>query len=221
MATAAAGDNVFVGGLPYEWSEGEVNMLFSSCGTIISSIVLRDRATGQSKGAAMVRFGDATQAAYAIQCMNGYVVDPTGRKLDIKLAERPEDKAARKALRGPQQQTPRFSPYGQPHPQLLQGAMAALGLGMPRGPMGGGGFGGFPVPGAAPPTAFGPIQVPRRQDLQPEEGANLHVFGLDHQLTDLHLYQAFAPYGAIRSVRVIHDKATGNPKGYGFVQYYY
>eukprot|EP00668_Euglena_longa_P032246 GGOE01041548.1.p1 GENE.GGOE01041548.1~~GGOE01041548.1.p1 ORF type:complete len:140 (+),score=25.76 GGOE01041548.1:416-835(+) len=107
--------------------------------------------------------------------------------------------------------------------------MAALGMGLmgslPGAPMGNAAsIGAFPVPGAAP-NAFGltglPIVVPKRHDLQPEEGTNLHVFGLDNLVTDLHLYQAFAPYGAIRSVRVIVDKVTGNPKGYGFVQFYY
>jgi RNA recognition motif-containing protein len=64
------------------------------------------------------------------------------------------------------------------------------------------------------------IVVPKHQ-LTPEENTNLHIFGLDPNVTEIHLYEAFAPYGAISSVRVIVDSATKQPKGYGFVQFLY
>ena len=64
------------------------------------------------------------------------------------------------------------------------------------------------------------LKVPKRTDITPEEGSNLYIFGLDPSVTELHLYEAFAGYGAIRSVRVVTDKATGRRKGFAFVQYF-
>eukprot|EP00668_Euglena_longa_P040576 GGOE01053428.1.p1 GENE.GGOE01053428.1~~GGOE01053428.1.p1 ORF type:complete len:250 (+),score=66.56 GGOE01053428.1:587-1336(+) len=204
------GDNVFVGSLPYEWAEADINMLCGQYGTIVSSLVLRDKATGQSRGAAMVRFSSPSEAAYVVQALNGFAIDGTTRCLEVKLAERPEEKGARKALKQVAQQL-RFAPYARPGAPVLPGPLGlpgtmAMGFGEGRTLLGG---------------IIAPIVVPKRLDIQPEEGTNLHVFGLDTRVTDIHLFQAFAPYGAIRSVRVIHDKATGNPKGYGFVQFYH
>ena len=46
----------------------------------------------------------------------------------------------------------------------------------------------------------------------PEPDTNLFIRGLDQWVTDLQLYEAFAPYGAVTSVKVILDPATGLPK---------
>eukprot|EP00667_Euglena_gracilis_P021967 EG_transcript_24236 len=201
-APSMPSDNVFVGNLPPEWTEAELNGVFGTCGAIVTSVVLSDKATGRSKGAGMVRFSDVQAAAYAVSTLNGFVVEGTGKALVVKFADRPEEKGARLAMKqvvGLQQA--RFSPYGHPAAHLANGA------GLLRG-----------IPAALP--MLQQEAMPQRVDIVPEEGANLHIFGLAPTVTDLNLYQAFGGYGAIRSVRVISDPATKQPKGYGFVQFF-
>jgi polyadenylate-binding protein len=76
-----------------------------------------------------------------------------------------------------------------------------------------------PVHVRAAPTA-GELQIPRRFHVSPEEYTNLHITGLESNVTDLHLYQAFAGFGAISSVKAMVD-LHGNCKGWGFVQFMY
>lgn len=50
---------------------------------------------------------------------------------------------------------------------------------------------------------------------------NLFVFHLPPYVFDEGLYQLFAPFGALQSVKVITDRITGESRGYGFVKYYH
>lgn len=47
---------------------------------------------------------------------------------------------------------------------------------------------------------------------------NIYVGNLARETTDQDLEAAFAPYGTIRSARVIRDRATGDSRGFGFVE---
>lgn len=47
----------------------------------------------------------------------------------------------------------------------------------------------------------------------------LFVGGLPWAINDQTLEEAFAPYGAVSSAKVITDKFTGRSKGFGFVEY--
>lgn len=58
------------------------------------------------------------------------------------------------------------------------------------------------------------VLPPNNQD------ANLFVFHLPPDMSDNHLYQLFAQFGPIESVKVILDKVSGESKGYGFVKFY-
>jgi RNA recognition motif-containing protein len=87
MAVAASADtNIWVGSLPLAYSETDVSALFSSCGTITSLKVLRDKATQVSKGAAMVNFSSSAEAAMAVQAVNGFQIDGHDKTLIVKAA---------------------------------------------------------------------------------------------------------------------------------------
>ena len=71
-----------------------------------------------------------------------------------------------------------------------------------------------------------PKQPSQRAELAPRkeksEGgpANLFVFHLPSYIGDEGLYQMFASFGPLESVKVITDRVTGESKGYGFVKFY-
>ena len=47
---------------------------------------------------------------------------------------------------------------------------------------------------------------------------NLYVGNLSYQLSENELRQAFEEYGEVTSVRMITDRETGRPRGFGFVE---
>jgi len=47
---------------------------------------------------------------------------------------------------------------------------------------------------------------------------NIYVGNISSQLTEEEIKEAFAAYGALTSVRIIKDKYTGEPRGFGFVE---
>ena len=46
----------------------------------------------------------------------------------------------------------------------------------------------------------------------------IYVGNLPHTTTDLELRQAFESYGQVRSAKVIKDRASGQSRGFGFVE---
>ena len=49
-------------------------------------------------------------------------------------------------------------------------------------------------------------------------GKKLYVGNLSYNVTNADLENLFSPHGAIRSAEVITDRATGQAKGFGFVE---
>lgn len=47
---------------------------------------------------------------------------------------------------------------------------------------------------------------------------NLYVGNLAFQITEQDLEQAFARYGQVSRASVVRDRATGQPRGFGFVE---
>jgi len=47
---------------------------------------------------------------------------------------------------------------------------------------------------------------------------NIYVGNLSYQLTEEQLREAFAAFGEVSSAKIIMDRATGQPKGFGFVE---
>ncbi|MCA9780139.1 MAG: RNA-binding protein [Candidatus Eremiobacteraeota bacterium] len=47
---------------------------------------------------------------------------------------------------------------------------------------------------------------------------NLYVGNLSYKLTENELREAFEDFGSVVSVRMINDRETGRPRGFGFVE---
>jgi len=60
------GRKLYVGNLPYEIGEGELQELFSAAGTVDSVNIMRDMATGRARGFAFVEMSTEEEARKAI-----------------------------------------------------------------------------------------------------------------------------------------------------------
>jgi cold-inducible RNA-binding protein len=64
------GRKLYVGNLPYETAENDLQDLFSKAGTVETVSVVRDQATGRARGFAFVEMGSDEEAQTAISQLN-------------------------------------------------------------------------------------------------------------------------------------------------------
>jgi RNA recognition motif-containing protein len=62
---------LYVGGLPYQTTEQELQDLFEQIGPVTQATVIIDRETGRSKGFGFVEMSNDEDAQAAIQSLNG------------------------------------------------------------------------------------------------------------------------------------------------------
>lgn len=72
---------IFVGGLPFEASEGDVITVFSQYGEILDINLTRDKETGKSKGFAFLAYLDQRSTVLAVDNLNG--IKLAGRTLRV------------------------------------------------------------------------------------------------------------------------------------------
>jgi len=77
-------NKLFVGNLPYETGEGDLQELFARAGTVESVRVMRDMATGRARGFAFVEMSSSEEAQQAIQELNNFQLG--GRGLTVNEA---------------------------------------------------------------------------------------------------------------------------------------
>ena len=75
---------LYVGNLPYEVGEDELQQLFAQAGTVESVKVMRDQATGRPRGFAFVEMGSDEEAQSALKTLNA--VEVGGRNLTVNEA---------------------------------------------------------------------------------------------------------------------------------------
>jgi len=86
------GRKLYVGNLPYEIGESDLQQLFAEAGTVDTVNVMRDMATGRARGFAFVEMGTDDEAQKAIRQFNEYSLG--GRNLTVNEARpRPERSA--------------------------------------------------------------------------------------------------------------------------------
>ena len=76
---------IYVGNLPFSDTEDAVRELFSAHGTVDSVALINDRDTGQPRGFGFVEMTSNTEAAKAIQTLNGFQMG--GRALKVNEAQ--------------------------------------------------------------------------------------------------------------------------------------
>lgn len=85
------GRKLYVGNIPYETGENELQELFSRAGSVESVNVMRDMATGRARGFAFVEMSTDEEAQKAIADLNEYQMG--GRGLTVNEA-RPKPMSA-------------------------------------------------------------------------------------------------------------------------------
>ena len=78
------GRKLYVGNLPYDVGEADLQQLFSAAGTVDSVIVMRDMATGRARGFAFVEMSTEEEARKAIAQFSDHSMG--GRNLTVNEA---------------------------------------------------------------------------------------------------------------------------------------
>jgi cold-inducible RNA-binding protein len=76
---------LYVGNLPYETTESDLQALFEGAGQVSTINIVRDRATGQARGFAFVEMSDAESARRAISELDKHAYG--GRNLTVNEAK--------------------------------------------------------------------------------------------------------------------------------------
>ena len=76
--------DIYVGNLPYEVSDEELEAVFAEYGQVVSARVITDRFSGRPRGFGFVEMGNDSEAQAAIDALNGR--DLKGRPLTVNQA---------------------------------------------------------------------------------------------------------------------------------------
>ncbi|GMI92208.1 hypothetical protein HRI_002890100 [Hibiscus trionum] len=77
---------VFVGGLPYDLTEGDLLAVFAQYGEVVDVNLVRDKGTGKSKGFAFLAYEDQRSTILAVDNLNGAQI--LGRIIRVDHAEK-------------------------------------------------------------------------------------------------------------------------------------
>jgi RNA recognition motif-containing protein len=97
---------LYVGNLPYQTTESELQTLFGATGEVSTINIVRDRATGQARGFAFVEMSDVAGAQRAIAELNQREVG--GRSLTVNEAKPMEPRSGDGYGGGRQKREPRW-----------------------------------------------------------------------------------------------------------------
>lgn len=134
------GNKLYVGNLPYQVRDSDLEQTFSQFGSVTSAKVMMERETGRSKGFGFVEMGSDAEAQAAISGMNGQSLG--GRSVVVNEAR-------------PMEQRPRSGGFGGGGGGGGGGGRSGGGGYGGRGGGGGGQDGGFRSPYGAGPRGGG------------------------------------------------------------------
>ncbi|MCA9364342.1 MAG: RNA-binding protein [Candidatus Moranbacteria bacterium] len=79
---------LFVGNISWGMTDEDLGALFSDHGTVAEAVVIKDRATGRSKGFGFVTFDNDEEADAAIEALNEKEIE--GRNIVVNEARPPK-----------------------------------------------------------------------------------------------------------------------------------
>jgi RNA recognition motif-containing protein len=82
---------LYVGNLPFEVGEQDLQELFAAHGEVVSAKVITDRETGRPRGFGFIEMSRAEDAQKAIQSLDGK--DFKGRNLKVNVAQPREERS--------------------------------------------------------------------------------------------------------------------------------
>jgi ELAV like protein 2/3/4 len=182
------GANLYISGIPKNWSINELNLYFSSCGKIITSRILVN-SNNQSKGIGFVRYDTKNEADSAINKLNGSMPDGYNEKIIVKFANFPaifNQKYSMSTLASAVSNTSMFQTKIPFHYQI----------------------------NASPSNSclISPIIQTHNT------AWCLFVSNLPSDVEENTLWRLFGPFGAILDVKLVRNQSTQKSKGFGFVK---
>lgn len=81
---------IFVGGLPYDLTEGDVICVFSQYGEIVNINLVRDKISGKQKGFCFICYEDQRSTILAVDNLNGTKVRKTESNQFISIRNNPK-----------------------------------------------------------------------------------------------------------------------------------
>ena len=85
------GKKLYVGNLPFQTTEGELEQLFGEMGAVESVRIITDRETGRNRGFGFIEMSSDEEAANAIEKFNEYELE--GRALTVNEARPRENRS--------------------------------------------------------------------------------------------------------------------------------
>lgn len=79
--------NLYLAGLPLTYTVDDLKRLVINYGEVVEALVMKDKATGLSRGAGFCRMGGRKQAVDAIAALNGKMLEGSSKKLVVKFAD--------------------------------------------------------------------------------------------------------------------------------------
>ena len=92
------GSKLYVGNLSYDVMDSDLQELFAPHGSVKSAQVIMDRDSGRSKGFGFVEMGADSEAAAAMNALNG--TDHKGRALTVNEAKPRESRGGDRSFGG-------------------------------------------------------------------------------------------------------------------------
>jgi RNA recognition motif-containing protein len=86
-------NKLYVGNLPYSFSDNDMQRTFGEFGSVNSAKVIMDRDSGRSKGFGFVEMSTAAEADAAVKALHGQ--DLGGRDMVVNIAKPMEARAPR------------------------------------------------------------------------------------------------------------------------------
>lgn len=228
-------DNLYVRNLPNTLDDRQLRDLFTPYGGVLDCRILHN-GEGQRGAGALVRMASVEEATLAINALNGQRPPGGSDILLVRYADTEEEKAKRKDRKKPGPVaggTARFSPYTiAPKPGIAP--MAGMIQPAPGPAYSIPGYSAWPAGVADPMAAVGAYQsngayamhgmpgyemytAPIPQQPQ-EQCSSIYIKNLPSDCGKLFLYEKFAPFGPIQSVKTLEDE-TGACRGVGFVNF--
>jgi cold-inducible RNA-binding protein len=84
--------NLYVGNLPYRITDDQLREAFEEFGRVSSCTIIRDKATGESKGFGFLEMPERSEAESAVTNLNGREL--MGRRINVNEARPREERAA-------------------------------------------------------------------------------------------------------------------------------
>ena len=82
---------IYVGNMSYQTTEDQLKDLFAQYGTVVTSTIIKDRYTEQSKGFGFVEMAEEDTAAAAVSAINNTELNGRSLKVDYARERRPRD----------------------------------------------------------------------------------------------------------------------------------